>query len=274
MNNQNMIKRLFSLSAVVLLLTGNVMYAQQYRVQVDVTKQEPIQLSNVLSSFSFEELSSDELLKIQDNVHRMELNKYFPSIVNKKNYLSNPLDNSYINKFVEKRDSVIIHFVPSDTILILDKRTRKISPWIVIDFGEKGYKDNLSLLSNEMYKKYVTSHYKYAGYIENVALFDSVLFFTYRYNDEIVQVLFNMATNHCLNGKIVDDLFSQFSNATLFNQAVSKVDRGIDIGYLMSFNLSNPMIKELFPKVDVDSIKFVNKNNFNRMVLIPTFKNF
>lgn len=168
---------------------------------------------------------------------------------------------------------MIFHFLPSDTIFIMDKQTQKVSPWITIDFGAKGYKENLSRLPFNMHDKYIKSHFKYAGYISDVAIYDSIVFFVYRYYDREYHVLYNMNTGHTLNGTIVDDLFNFFPLSKYYNGSFSKAGRGFLTTYMLDSHLTK-RAREVFPDINIDSIESVLSNSEMGQIIVPTFKNF
>lgn len=242
-------------------------YSQQLTVRVDLHSCDTVKLSKFLSSVSFEYSTIEEYWRYCDSAAVIK-NRYLPSY--KSTYHNLNSVGTYQYRLFDRGDSYIFHFTPQDTVFVIDKITGKMSSWLIFDFGEYGYKDNLNLIDTRMYPKYVKSHYRNAGYIENFAVFDNVIYFTYRYNDTQRQVLYNTITGHMFSGVIICDLLvSPLSDSFWFHSFINNSEKGIKIGSRSVLDLNRPEIRNLCSDSELPR----NGNN-QQLVLFPHFENF
>jgi len=107
---------------------------------------------------------------------------------------------------VDEKGRILVHYSPGNSIFLLDD-SNNLSELYTVDFGEKSFPDNLYELDPRMLPKYLLQHEDCAGYIENFACFDHVVYFTFIFEGNTYQALYNMNTGHSVIGQFADDLF-------------------------------------------------------------------
>lgn len=197
--------RLFSLLLMALTgmpVTGTM--AETHVISVPVESLSEIKLSEVLEGLSF--AATDRVSIISEGNEKIRKKIRLAQLYWRHNRPSNPVGR-YDSFLSEYNGDTLCHFIPSDTIYIVRKGSSVPEPFIVVDFGEYAFKDNLCYRNSNIYEKYLLSHYKYAGYVENVSVSGNVIYLTYWHNDARVHLFYNIENGHVINGNLVDDVF-------------------------------------------------------------------
>ena len=145
----------------------------------------------------------------------------------------------------------IEHLVPSDTISLYNNSSRKHEK-IVFDFGSHRFRHDLTKVDPLFINKYIKSHEKYAGYVDDVLVIGNLLYFTDQYDGKENIGLCNTDNGHVIIGTFHDDIFHYLSNPDMVRMIIRDNPTRCFFLYTGIINGENPLISKALKNCNIE----------------------